>query len=158
MTHGTATPAPPWRSAGAGVTPGPSVGRSVNRAPRPPVARRTFENPSPPPPTIKSSPRRNASSPHKPSSRATFSVPSSRRLPLALSSRSGRSFRHGLGDGDVRLPGGDQPAALAHHQHLLLQQGDLPQGAHLQLLRCEWVSRSPRRPDRSSLFAVLKLK
>lgn len=39
--------------------------------------------------------------------------------------------------GDVRLPGGDRTAHVAHHQHVLLQQGDLSAGAHLQRLRRE---------------------
>ena len=48
-----------------------------------------------------------------------------RRLPL----------RHG-GSRDLCLPGRDCPVDELDHQHLLLQQGDLPARAHLQRLRC----------------------
>ncbi len=37
-------------------------------------------------------------------------------------------------------PGWDRSADVSHHQHLLFQQRDLPQRAHLQLFRCKSVS------------------
>ena len=100
-----------------------------SRGPPLPSPNKIAHSPTPhdPPPSHPSLPR----APHKP-----YSPPPSRRR-LLFSPRVREGPRHGLGDGDVRLPGGDQPAALPHHQHLLLQQGDLPQGAHLQLLRCK---------------------
>ena len=45
---------------------------------------------------------------------------------------------HGGGGGDLRLPGWDCSADVSDHQHLLLQQRDLPQRAHLQLLWCKF--------------------
>lgn len=68
--------------------------------------------------------------------------------------RGGAAWRGGCGD--LRLPGGDRPTHVAHHQHLLLQQGDLPAGAHLQRLRREpgpcWPlrGRSPSSAGRGS--------
>ncbi len=52
--------------------------------------------------------------------------------------------RHAAHDGgwsrDLCLPGWDRSADVSHHQHLLFQQRDLPQRAHLQLFRCKSVS------------------
>lgn len=43
----------------------------------------------------------------------------------------------GGGGGDVRLPGGDRPVDVPDHQHFLLEQGDLSEGADFKFIRCK---------------------
>lgn len=69
------------------------------------------------------------SSPHRTTAHATHDSKLS-----SYHQASKRPSNHGGRCGDLRLLGGHQPAPLPHHQHLLLQQGDLPPRAHLQLL------------------------
>merc|ERR1712196_140329 len=45
---------------------------------------------------------------------------------------------------DFRLPGRNQPVNVTHHQHVLLEQGDLSTRAHLQLKRCARQDPPPR--------------
>ena len=45
---------------------------------------------------------------------------------------------------DIRVPGRDQPAALAHHQHILLEQGDLLHHQHILLEQGDLISFSSK--------------
>ncbi|KAL6649854.1 hypothetical protein ACP70R_014078 [Stipagrostis hirtigluma subsp. patula] len=57
------------------------------------------------------------------------------------------------GDRDLRVPGRDQPAALPHHEHLQLQQGDVPPRAHLQRIHALDKIRFESLTDKSKLDA-----